>query len=412
VQTQLAAWIRDTATGHEADRILRACVHCGFCGATCPTYQLLGDELDSPRGRIYQIKEVLEGRAPTRTTQLHLDRCLTCRSCETTCPSGVEYGRLLEIGREVVDERVARPLMDRIKRLLVREVVSRRPWFALLAGIGRRLRPILPIALKRKLPYPRDVGGWPRATHPRHVLFLTTCAQDALLPTVDRAAARVLDRLGLSVIIEPSAGCCGALRAHLSDLEGARAAARRNIDAWWPHLERGIEAIVMTASGCGVQVKDYARLLAADGDYRARAARVSALTQDLGEWLARHEGWPSLRPQGLLPVRLAFQAPCTLQHGQKLRGVVEPLLESLGGVLVPVRDAHLCCGSAGSYSILQPVIAGQLRERKLAALLEGDPQLILSANVGCQSHLEAGAPVPVRHWIEWVDQRLAEGNAA
>ncbi len=407
MQTRLADFIRDSDAGREADSILRACVHCGFCGATCPTYQLLGDELDSPRGRIYQIKEVLEGVPPTRTTQLHLDRCLTCLSCETTCPSGVRYGRLLEIGREAVDERVERPLRQRFARALLRATVSRRRLFAALVAVGRVLRPLLPPALGAKLLARRDGGPVPDARHERCVILLTSCTQDALLPAIDRAAARVLDRLGVSVIVDGTAGCCGALRAHLSDADGARAAARRNVDAWWPHLERGAQALVMTASGCGLQVRDYGRLLADEPRYAARAVRVSELTLDLSQWLARE--WPRLPGPltRLAPATIAFHAPCTLQHGQQLRGVVEPLLADLGARLAPVRDAHLCCGSAGSYSLLQPALAGALRARKLEALLEGAPEVILSANVGCLAHLEGATSTPVRHWIEWVDERLS-----
>lgn len=412
METHLADGIRDTAAGREADSILRACVHCGFCGATCPTYQLLGDELDSPRGRIYQIKQVLEGIPPTRTTQVHLDRCLTCLACETTCPSGVRYGRLLEIGREAVDARVERPLPERLARAAVRETVSRRRLFAALLRAGRALRPLLPARLRAKLGARRAPGPAPAASHARRVILLTSCTQGALLPAIDAAAARVLDRAGVAVIVERSAGCCGALRAHLGDAAGALAAARRNVDAWWPHVEGGAEALVMTASGCGLQVQDYGRVLAAEPAYAARAARISALTRDLSQWLAAE--WPRLAvpPARLPPVTVAFHAPCTLQHGQQVRGVVEPLLAQLGARLAPVRDAHLCCGSAGSYSLLQPKIAAELRERKIAALLEGAPEVILSANVGCLAHLEPAGAIPVRHWIEWVDGRLAAGLPA
>jgi glycolate oxidase iron-sulfur subunit len=405
VETRLADWIRDTDAGREADAILRACVHCGFCNATCPTYQLLGDELDGPRGRIYQIKGVLEGAPVTRTTQVHLDRCLTCRACETTCPSGVEYGRLLEIGREVVDARVARPVLERVARALVRETVSRRPVFAFGVALARRLAPLLPARLRAKLGDGRPAGAAaPAARHQRRVLLLTSCSQDALLPAVDRAAMRVLDGLGFSAFTESKAGCCGALRAHLSDPEGARVAARRNVDAWWPHIEAGVEALVMTASGCGVQVRDYGRLLATEAAYAARAARIAALTRDLSEWLREHGRWPAR--DGAPPVAVAFHAPCTLQHGQKLVGVVEPILEMLGARLVAVPEAHLCCGSAGSYSLLQPALATALRARKLEALTAHAPTVILSANVGCIAHLGAAARIPVRHWIEWVDERL------
>lgn len=408
METHLPPELLATPKGQEADAILRSCVHCGFCNATCPTYQLLGDELDGPRGRIYQIKAVLEGAPATRSAQVHLDRCLTCRACETTCPSGVRYGRLLEIGREVVDAAVPRPPTERLARALLREGISRRRLFGAGVAIARGVRALLPGALARKIPARR--GREPSVpTRPvptaRRVLFLTHCSQDALLPSVDRAAMRVLDSLGVSVVMAPEAGCCGALRAHLSDLDGARAAARRNVDAWWPEVESGVEALVMTASGCGVQVRDYGRLLEDDPDYAARAARIAALTRDLSEWLAPHV--EALR--GVIeaaPARVAFHAPCTLQHGQRLGGVVEGILAALGAELVPVADAHLCCGSAGSYSLLQPALADALRTQKLVALTAGRPEVILSANVGCLVHLEAGSGVPVRHWIEWVDARL------
>jgi glycolate oxidase iron-sulfur subunit len=417
VETRLLPEFLATPAGQEADAILRSCVHCGFCNATCPTYQLLGDELDGPRGRIYQIKAVLEGAPATRSAQVHLDRCLTCRACETTCPSGVRYGRLLDIGREVVDAAVARPPAERLARALLREGISRRWLFGAGVSLARRLRALLPAALARKIPARRggdaDVPVHPAATG--RVLFLTHCSQDALLPSVDRAAMRVLARLGVSVVRASEGGCCGALRAHLSDAEGARAAARRNIDAWWPHVESGVEALVMTASGCGVQVRDYGRLLEDDRDYATRAARIAALTRDLSEWLAPRVD--ELRGRvGAAPARVAFHAPCTLQHGQRLGGVVEGMLAVLGAELVPVADAHLCCGSAGSYSLLQPALANALRTRKLAALMASRPEVILSANVGCLLHLEAESGIPVRHWIEWVDDRLgpdpARGTAA
>ena len=406
METRLAEWIKDTPDGRAADAILRACVHCGFCNATCPTYQLLGDELDGPRGRIYQIKQVLEGDAATRSTQLHLDRCLTCLGCETTCPSGVRYGRLLEIGRRVVDAQVARPPGERLARWLLREGLSRRPLFTAAIALGRLLRRALPARLRTKLIAPRPAGHVPARPHARRVLLLKSCTQDALLPSIDAAATRVLDALGVAAIVEARSGCCGALRAHLGDPEGARGAARLNVDAWWPQLERGVEAIVMTASGCGAQVRDYGHLLAADPAYKERARAVAARTIDLAEWLA-----PSVETlrQRLAPPteqRIAFHPPCTLQHGQGLGGRVETILKALRAELVPVPDAHLCCGSAGSYSLLQGRLAGELRERKLAALQAGAPTLILSANIGCLAHLQAGTATPVRHWIEWIDARL------
>jgi glycolate oxidase iron-sulfur subunit len=411
VETHLADWIRDTPEGREADAILRACVHCGFCTATCPTYQLLGDELDGPRGRIYQIKQVLEGVPATRSTQRHLDRCLTCLSCETTCPSGVRYGRLLDIGRHVVDARVSRPWPERLARAVLRAGVTRRRLFAAALGMGRALRPLLPAALRAKVIPRRAPGPAPPRGLPRRVLFLTSCTQDALAPAVDRAAGRVLAALGVEAVVESRAGCCGALRAHLSDPDGARAAARRNVAAWWPHVEAGAEALVMTASGCGLQVKDYGRLLAEDPAFAARARTLSERCVDLAEWLAPAVAGLAASAVARAPRRVAFQAPCTLQHGQRVRGAVEEILATFGAELVPVRDAHLCCGAGGAYSLLEPALAAPLRERKLAALAAAAPEAILTANVGCLAHLAAASPVPVRHWIEWVDERVAPGRA-
>ena len=406
METHLADWIRHTPEGSEAEAILRTCVHCGFCTATCPTYQLLGDELDGPRGRIYQIKQVLEGAPATRSAQLHLDRCLTCMGCETVCPSGVRYGRLLEIGRRAIDERVVRPWPERLQRALLRSVLTRRPLFAALLGVARTLAPVLPERLRRRLPVAPAAGAAPARSHARKVLLLASCTQGALLPSIDRATARVLDALGVEVVVEPSSGCCGALNEHLGDPTGAEAAARRNVDAWWPALERGCEAIVMTATGCGVRVKDYGQLLMHDPAYAERAAVVAAKTMDLVEWLG-----PALErcppfDTAPMPLRVAFHPPCTLQHGQKIERRVEAILVALGAELTPVRDSHLCCGSAGPYSLLQPKLSGELRSAKLAGLEAGAPEMILSANVGCITHLAGAAVVPVRHWIEWVDGRL------
>jgi glycolate oxidase iron-sulfur subunit len=406
METRLAAWIRDTPQGREADAILRSCVHCGFCTATCPTYQLLGDELDGPRGRIYQIKQVLEGVEATRSTQLHLDRCLTCLGCETTCPSGVRYGRLLEIGREVVDARVARPPAERLAHTTLRAGLSRARLFALALRLGRAVRPLLPTALRARLLTRRDPGPAPLRGHGRRVLLLTSCTQDALLPSIDRAAGRVLAALGVEAIAERRAGCCGAVRAHLGDPDGGLAAARRNVDAWSAHLEAGAEALVMTASGCGIRVKDYGRLLAGDAAYADRARRISERTVDLAEWLGPELAAVVARAAAPAVRRVAFHAPCTLQHGQRIHGRVERILEALGAELAPVVDAHLCCGSAGAYSLLEPGISSALRERKLAGLTAGSPAVILSANIGCLAHLAAGTAVPVRHWIEWVDELI------
>jgi glycolate oxidase iron-sulfur subunit len=400
METRLADFIRDTAPGREADRILRACVHCGFCNATCPTYQILGDELDGPRGRIYQMKQVLEGAPASALTRLHLDRCLTCRSCETTCPSGVQYGRLLDIGRELVERQAPRPAGQRLQRLLLRRFLLSPALFGNGLGAGRWLRPLLPESLRRRIPPRVDPGARPAGGQPRRMLVLEGCVQPALTPQTNAAAARVLARLGIALLAAPGAGCCGAISHHLSAPAEARDHMRRNIDAWWPHIEAGAEAIVMTASGCGAMVRDYGHLLADDPGYAAKAARISALTRDLGEVLAAEDLSP-LRPA--TPRRVAFHPPCSLQHAQRVRGVIEAILTRLGHQLVPVAEAHLCCGSAGTYSILQPRLAGELRARKLASLQAGAPELIATANIGCQLHLGSAADVPVVHWVSLLD---------
>jgi glycolate oxidase iron-sulfur subunit len=409
METHLADWIKGTPAGLEAEAILRACVHCGFCNATCPTYQLLGDELDGPRGRIYQIKRMLEGEAPGASTQLHLDRCLTCRNCETTCPSGVRYGRLLDIGRATVEERVTRTPLQRLKRNALRAAITRRWLFAPAVRIGRALRGVLPSGLRSKLTPLRNAGPWPQATHTRKVLLLNGCVQPALMPAIDAATARVLDAIGVAAIVAPASGCCGAIDFHLDAHERAQARARQNIDAWWPHVQNGVEAIVINASGCSTMVKDYAHLLQDDPAYVQKAQRIVEATRDLAEYL------PPLLPRLLarkpasLPDalrRIAFHPPCTLQHGQQIRGVVESMLAAFGAQLLPVADAHLCCGSAGTYSILQPALSARLRERKLENLQRERPAMILSANIGCLSQLEGAAQTPVRHWIEWVDTVL------
>jgi len=399
MQTTLAAFIRDTAAGQDADRILRSCVHCGFCNATCPTYQLIGDELDGPRGRIYQIKQMLEGAEITRTTLTHLDRCLTCRNCETTCPSGVQYGRLLDAGRELVEQRVGRPRLQRLVRWLIRNIVPYPARFIPLLRTGQLFRPLLPAALRHQVPVRQRAGDWPAVRHARRMLVLEGCVQPALAPQINAAAARVLDRLGISLMAAEGAGCCGAASFHTSGQAEALDFARRNIDAWWPHIEGGIEAIVMTASGCGVHVKDYGHMLREDPAYADKATRVAALTRDLGEILAG-EDLAVLKRTVQPGQRIAFQAPCTLQHGQKLGGVVEGLLRDLGFTLVPVAESHLCCGSAGTYSILQRDLSQQLRQRKLVHLEADRPDLIATANIGCLAHLASQATVPVRHWIE------------
>ena len=407
MQVRLEEFLHGTPDGEEASAILGRCVHCGFCTATCPTYQLLGDELDGPRGRIYLVKQVLEGAAPTAKTQLHLDRCLGCRACESTCPSGVEYGRLLDIGRRLVDGQVRRPARERWLRGALKEGLSG-PLFPTAMRMGQAMRGILPAALKEQVPARRDPGAWPARPHARKVLMLAGCVQPSMQPNINAATARVFDALGVETIVPAGAGCCGAIRQHLDDAAGALADARRNIDAWWPGLEAGAEAIVLNASGCGSQVKEYGHLLRQDAAYAAKARRVSALARDLAECLPAEEAALKQRITLASGSRVAFQAPCSLQHGQRIRGAVESLLAALGADVVPVAEAQLCCGSAGTYSVLQPALSQALRERKLEALTAARPEVILSANIGCIVHLAAKSPVPVRHWIEWLDERLQE----
>lgn len=412
MQTSLADFIKDTADGREADAILRKCVHCGFCTATCPTYQLLGDELDGPRGRIYLIKGMLEGAAVTARTQLHLDRCLSCRSCETTCPSGVQYGRLVDIGRKLAEERVPRPLLPRLLRLALRTVLPRRALFGALFKLGRWTRPLLPFALQGKIPASMPAAGaWPEARHARRMLVLAGCVQPALAPEVNAASARLLDRLGISLIEAQGAGCCGAVRFHLNAQEEGLADMRALIDAWWPYVEGGVEAIVMSASGCGTTVKEYGHLLARDPAYAAKAEKISALTKDLSEVVAaeleRLAPLLARRAPGAAAPKLALQLPCSLQHGQKITGLVERILAAAGFELTPVADSHLCCGSAGTYSIVQPQLAAKLKANKLASLHAGSPEAIVSTNIGCLSHLQSGTALPLEHWVVVLERRLA-----
>ncbi|WP_140627121.1 glycolate oxidase subunit GlcF [Methylibium rhizosphaerae] len=409
MQTHLAPEFQNTHEGRDAEAILRKCVHCGFCTATCPTYQLLGDELDGPRGRIYLMKQVLEGAEPTRSTQLHLDRCLTCRNCESTCPSGVQYGTLVDIGRQIVEAKVERPAGERVKRWLLKEGLTS-ALFAPAMKLGQAVRPLLPATLRNKVP-PKPATRahfWPTRQHPRKVLLLLGCVQPAMMPNINSATARVLDAAGIQAVVADGTGCCGAIRAHLNDHEGGLADMRRNIDAWWPLVERGdVEAIVMNASGCGVTVKEYGRHLAHDTAYAERASRIASLTKDLSELLP--ELLPKLKPKlrSLRNRKLAFHPPCTLQHGQQLRGGVETGLRELGfEVGLAPAESHLCCGSAGTYSVLQPKLAYELRDRKLAQLQPLAPQAIVSANIGCIQHLQSGTDTPVRHWIEVLDEAL------
>jgi len=404
VQTNLSEQAKRLPRAEEAESILRSCVHCGFCNATCPTYQLIGDELDGPRGRIYLMKQMLEGGEVTQSTQLHLDRCLTCRNCETTCPSGVQYHNLLDIGRDFIEQQVPRTLSERLVRSGLRTVVPRPALFKALLNTGNALRPLIPASLKAHLPREvRAPKARPQTRHARNVLMLEGCVQPSLSPNTNAAAARVLDRLGIGVTPAREAGCCGAVDYHLNAQEAGLDRARRNIDAWWPAIEAGAEAIVQTASGCGAFVKEYGHLLRDDPVYASKAARVSALTKDLVEVLRLTE-LEQLDVKA--DKRMAFHCPCTLQHAQKLGGAVEDVLKRLGFQLTAVPDAHLCCGSAGSYSITQPALSKQLRDNKLTALESGKPEVIVTANIGCQTHLDGAGRTPVRHWIEIVEEAM------
>ncbi len=405
MQTNLADFIKDTPQGKEADAILRACVHCGFCTATCPTYQVLGDELDGPRGRIYMIKQVLEGVEPTKKTQQHLDRCLTCRNCESTCPSGVQYGRLVDIGRSVVEEKVGRNLFERATRGVLRKGLLNKKLFAAGMAIGRAVKPVLPKALQSKVQPLRAHGAWPTTQHARTMIVLDNCVQNAMAPAIDFAAARVLDRAGVSLKWVAAGGCCGALSHHLNAHDEAVQKVRANIDAWWPLIEGGAEAIVGTASGCSVMLKDYGHFMQHDTAYAEKAKKIAALSKDVSEVIAAE--WPKLKTM-LKPSneKIAYHPPCTMQHGMKLKGGVETMLKDMGFELAPVADSHLCCGSAGTYSVLQPTISSELKTRKVAALTAESPRQIATSNIGCMTHIQSGTTLPVKHWIELLDERL------
>jgi glycolate oxidase iron-sulfur subunit len=408
MQTSLPQAFLDTPVGRDADEVLRNCVHCGFCNATCPTYQLTGDELDGPRGRIYLIKQVLEGRPASARTQLHLDRCLTCRACETTCPSGVDYHLLLDTGREVIERQVGRTPGGHLLRRMLRLILPRRRTFTVLLRLGQALRPVLPRALRQQIPA-RAPGLAPASgrQHRRRMLLPEGCVQPALAPQINHATRRVLDALGITAVSPAAGGCCGAVSHHLGAVNEARDFMRRNIDAWWDEISAGAEAIVITASGCAPLVKDYGRLLAHDPADAEKAARVSALARDLSEVVA-HEPLDGKLRRPVDPVKISFHSPCTLQHAQRLDGVVEDLLSRAGFELAPVADRHLCCGSAGTYSLLQPALSRELRDNKLAALQKPDPVVIATANIGCLTHLAGGARVPVKHWIELLEPLVTE----
>jgi len=395
MQTSLPVRLLETPVGKRADEILRACVHCGFCNATCPTYQLTGDELDGPRGRIYLIKDMLEQETATPVARRHLDRCLTCRACETTCPSGVAYGELAEIGRDYVEERTTRGPIDRLMRAWLVAVVPERARFRRWVRLGNRFRPLLPRRLREAVPVPRSTQTWPCKPSSRRVLVLEGCVQSVATPEVNQTLAGVLASLGIEAVRADHEGCCGGLALHLAATASARRHMEENVAALYAAAQ-GTEAIVSSASGCGVTVKDYGRLLG-DSPLAEQARWVARHTRDAAEYL--FDAGVALPPADA-PRRVAVQVPCSLQHGQRVRGLVEALLERVGHTLVAVADGHLCCGSAGTYSVLQAGMSEALRTRKLDALLAESPDVIATANIGCGLHLGAASPVPVRHWLE------------
>jgi glycolate oxidase iron-sulfur subunit len=397
MQTQLQPEWLNTPDGQTADTILRNCVHCGFCLSACPTYGLLGDELDSPRGRIYLIKSLLEGNDVSRESLSHLDKCLTCRSCETTCPSGVEYGHLLDIGRHAMEQQVSRPLWQRLMRWGVRKSLTT-PWFFnLVVSAMPFLRhsqaiaySVNELALQQQLKDRADVLA-------SSVLLLKGCVQPALAPNINQASIKVLNKLGWNVIETTQSQCCGALNQHLSAHDDALTQVKANIDAWYPYLQQGVKAIISTASGCGVMLKDYGHLLRADPVYAEKAQAIAQASKDISEFLLTQDLSKFTHFDNQT---ITFHSPCTLQHGQQLQGVVEQALRKLGYRVNPVKDAHLCCGSAGTYSLFNPTIAKQLRDNKLENLLEHKTHVIVTANIGCLMHLQKGTKVPVKHWIE------------
>jgi len=430
MQTRLSPEHQSTPAGQQAQAVLRQCVHCGFCNATCPTYRLTGNELDGPRGRIYLMKQVFEGQAPTRTTQQHLDRCIGCRHCESTCPSGVPYHELLAVGQPVVDAAVARPWRERLLRWGLRTLMPS-PLFTPALRVGQAVRGLLPEALRAQVPArsPLAPPAWPDARqslHARRVLMLKGCVQPGLRPHIDASTARVLDALGIRAEVASSSGCCGAVQGHMGDVDGAKVRARRNIDAWWPYIVSAtpVEAVLVNASGCGAWVKDYDSLLADDPAYADKAKRLVALVRDPGEMLP---AWLPVLKRKLGRKAAAgalggftFHPPCSLSHAQRLSsaakpGPIETSLRELGfEVRLARQDSHQCCGAGGAYSVLQPEMSRQLRDLKLQALqpeqgaesAASGPQVIASANIGCITHLQSGTDTPVKHWIELLDEAL------
>ncbi|MDQ0347018.1 glycolate oxidase subunit GlcF [Ancylobacter vacuolatus] len=404
-----------------SEQVLRACVHCGFCTATCPTYVLLGDELDSPRGRIYLIKDMLENDRPaTAEVVKHVDRCLSCLSCMTTCPSGVHYMHLVDHARDHVEKTYHRPVMDRLTRALLARVLPNRTLFRLAIGGAMLARPFAglfaavpgmrPIAAMLRLAPARPatrsadegVRRFPaQGVRRARVALLDGCAQPVLRPEIDAAAIRLMTRMGVEIVRPIGGGCCGSLTHHMGKEELALANARANVDAWWREIEgEGLDAILVTTSGCGTTIKDYGHMLRTEPAYAERAAKVSALAKDVSEFLAAQElPAPVIAPG----IRVAYHSACSLQHGQRVRTPPKTLLASVGFTVLEPAEGHLCCGSAGTYNILQPEIAERLRSRKVANIERTEPEVIAAGNIGCMTQIGGGTDLPVVHTVELLD---------
>ena len=410
MQTDIKSTILNTRIGQEANDILRSCVHCGFCTATCPTYQLLGDELDGPRGRIYLIKRVLETDQVSENTQLHLDRCLSCGACETTCPSGVKYRRLLDIGREIVEHKVDRPSIDKIKRKTLSFILGNKELFSFLLSSARLFRPILPKQLQKSIPKKQKVisltPSMPSmpSQHKRKMILFRGCVHDAIAPEINASAIRVLDKLGISVIEVDELICCAAVSHHLLEKDKTEHTIKQNIDLLLAKLNPDVEAIFTTASACSLMLKDYPKLMEDDAEYHPKASQLASKFKDISEVIC-NESVGSLTFEKSNK-RIAFHSPCSMQHGLKVVNSIEHILAQAGFNLVNVKDSHLCCGSAGTYSILQKDLSEQLLTNKVDNLTANQAEIIATANIGCLTHIQSGTETPVKHWVNLINQSL------
>ncbi len=404
MQTSFTSEFIQTADGERVNKILRKCVHCGFCNATCPTYQLTGNELDGPRGRIYLIKNFFEENkegSSNETSLKHIDRCLTCLACETTCPSGVKYGELVDIGRKHINTSIQRPVLNKIKRKLILNAFSNSKRVALLLAIARIFKPLLPATLANKIPTKIKLQtgsasdlGIPSSLS-RKMLTIKGCVQKAAAPQINFATRKVLGNSDIQ-LDEANSECCGALAFHLTELEQAHKTIRSNIDHWYQMLNNGYEKILINSSGCSTFIKQYATIMQDDNSYAEKAKFISEHCIDLSELASE------LKPKAssCADKTIAFHSPCTLQHGQNISGKIEEKLLQAGYNLVEVQDSHLCCGSAGTYSLLESEMSSELLKNKLTNLEKHQADMIVTANIGCLMHLQSGTDIPVKHWIE------------